>query len=128
MGNIQFLDQDGKKLGIIEISPELYYDVEEIVEKCPENFSSINGFAEIAIKNLIHKIKFNIENSEEIISKDGRLIIKGKKGWCSCSLCNIYFLKDNIRDSNNFRVCPDCKEIVKEISRIIKKQEVLDVF
>ena len=108
-----------KETSLIKIDSKLYAEVTALAQADPITYPSIKNFVEQAIKAYINSIKYNIENKEQLVSKDWVLRGSSKKGYVQCLLCDHFFLNDKTRNKEGKRVCPRCTHIVGKIQRFL---------
>lgn len=111
-----------KEVSLVKIDSKIYDDVSEIVKANPIDFPTIKNFIEIAVRNHLDLIKYNIGNREDIISPKGEIIPSSStKKFSKCNLCSrIYFgVKKNSQDK--MPLCPNCKKIIIKIASQIEE-------
>lgn len=104
------------KVSMVKINSELYNEVVAISKADNINYPSAKNFIEQAIKNFINSIKYNIENQNAIISRDGKLTGSSKNEFTGCLMCDRMFLNEKSRNKEGKRICPRCSAIIKHFS------------
>ena len=101
----------------IGLEPGLYEDVTKMVKAKSEEYPDIKSFIESAVKYKIHRIKFNLENYDSIVSKDGKLLGSSNRAFTWCPICGSLFLNKKERNQLGKYVCQRCSVIVKYFSK-----------
>jgi len=104
------------KTSLVKINKDLYKEAAEIAKADKITYPSIKNFIEIAVRNQINLIKYNIENREQIVSEDGRLIRKNKD-FIECFMCGDMFLPG--KEGN--KLCFKCNKIISRLIGKVKK-------
>ena len=107
---IKFFEKDPEKT--IKIDPKLYEEIEFMVSNS-EEYENIENFIENAIKYKINRIKYNIENYDLVVSKEGLLIAGKEKSFTKCLVCDKLFLNTAYRNKEGKRICPRCSKIIR---------------
>ncbi|MEK6860281.1 MAG: hypothetical protein AABX54_05710 [Nanoarchaeota archaeon] len=101
----------------IALESGLCDEIALIVKASPVEYPNIKNFIENAIKYKINRIKYNIENYDAVVTKDGNLIGKSNNVFTRCPVCDNLFLNKKERIKNGKYICPRCSEIVKYFVR-----------
>ena len=99
----------------IHIDPELYGEIDSIISNSID-YESIESFIENAIRYKINRIKYNIENYDSIVSKDGILIASSEKSFTKCLVCDRLFLNNIHRIKQGKRICQRCTKIIRHFA------------
>ena len=70
----------------------------ELVQANQIDYPSIKNFVEVAVRNQINLIKYDIENRHAIVDPSGKLKAGAKREFTSCIACDKLFL--NEKDKN----------------------------
>ncbi len=103
---------------LAKINSTLYNEVVEIVEANPIDYPSIKHFIEVAVRNHINSIVYDIENKEALIGKDGKLKLN-KKEFTTCLACNNLFLNEKEKNKQGRKVCPKCTSLINKLYKFI---------
>ena len=103
---------------LVKINSELYNEVVEIVESEHIDYPSIKNFIEVAVRNQVNLIKFDIENRNEVVSPNGNLK-NNKNEFTSCLACNKLFLNEKEKNKAGRKVCPKCTQMIKNLNRLV---------
>jgi len=104
---------------LVKMNSDIYREVAEIVEANPIDYPSIKNFVEVAVRNQISMIKYDIENMPAIMTKDGRLKPSGSREFTNCLACGNLFLNEKDKNRRGRKVCPKCSKIIKNLSGLI---------
>jgi len=108
-----------RKISLVKIDSKLYEEAVTLANADKIAYPSVKNFVENAIKAYINSITYNIENKEQLVSKDWVLKGQTKKGYTQCLLCDNFFLNDKSRNQQGKRVCPKCTRIVNKIQKFL---------
>lgn len=105
---------------LVKIDSELYEKVKKKVKGNPILYPSIKNFVETAVMQLMEHGKMNITdpmmgelfNFDDLLGKNPK-IIKNTKNFTLCLSCGRPFLKEKSDKSEESRICPNCKKIIK---------------
>ena len=103
---------------LVKINSNLYNEVAEIVESEHIDYPSIKNFIEIAVRNHVNRIKFDIQNRDELLTPKGNLK-DNKNEFTHCVACGKMFLNEKARNKEGKRVCPKCAEIIKNLNKLV---------
>jgi len=101
----------------ITLDSGLCNEIAMIVKANSDEYPNVKSFIENAARYRLNRIKFNIENYDAIVTKDGNLIGKSDRGFTRCPVCDNLFLNKKERNQNGKYICPRCSEIVKYFAR-----------
>ena len=104
---------------LVKINSELYNEVVEIVESEHIDYPSIKNFIEVAVRNQVNRIKYDIENRDELISPNGNLKKGGKNEFTTCLACQKFFLNEKEKNKEGKRICPKCTKIIKNLNKLV---------
>lgn len=105
-------------VSLVKINSNLYNEVVEIVESEHIDYPSIKNFIEVAVRNQVNLIKYDIENREALLSPKGDLK-KGKNEFTTCLACNKLFLNEKEKNKAGRKVCPKCVNIINNLKKLV---------
>jgi len=103
---------------LAKINSNLYNEVAEIVEVNNIDYPSIKNFIEVAIRNQLNLIRYDIQNREEILTRDGNLK-HTKNEFTHCLACNKMFLNEKTKNKEGKRICPKCTQLIKNLNKLV---------
>lgn len=106
-------------VSLVKINSELYKEVSDFVDIRSIEYPSIKNFVEVSVRNQLNRIKYDIQNRDEILSPAGKLIVTPKGGFVSCLACGKMFLNDKEKTKQGKRICPKCTEVIKKLSNLV---------
>ena len=104
---------------LAKIDSNLYNEVVEIVESEHIDYPSIKNFIEVAVRNQLNLIRYDIENRDAIISPNGKLKSGGKKEYTGCIACEKFFLNEKEKNKQGKRLCPKCIQMIKKLNKLV---------
>jgi hypothetical protein len=112
-------EKEKNEVSLVKINSELYKEAAEMVEVNQIDYPSIKNFIEVAVRNQINLIKYDIDNRYEVITHNGKLKAGRKKEFTSCLLCSRLFINEKEKSKNGKRICPKCKEWIKKLNKLV---------
>lgn len=107
------------EVSLVKINSELYNEASELVQANQIDYPSIKNFVEVAVRNQINLIKYDIENRQEIIAPNGKLKAGTKREFTTCIACSNLFLNEKEKNKHGKKVCPKCTKIIKNLSKLV---------
>ena len=107
------------EVSLVKINADLYGEASELVEANQIDYPSIKNFVEVAVRNQINLIKYDIENRNEIIAPNGKLKGGVKREFTQCLACTRFFLNEKEKKKKGKNICPKCVKIIKNLSKLI---------
>ena len=114
---MKFLSNKKHTMQPVNIDTNLCNEVATIVNADSNQYPDIKSFIEKAVRYRLNRIKYNIENFDDVVTSDGNLIGKSDKGFTRCPVCDHLFLNKKERMKNGKYICPRCSEIIKFYAR-----------
>ena len=99
----------------IKIDKELYSKIKEVVNSKPEVYSAPNDFVEKTAMHALGMVKYDIESipyNFKIYMEPLKELIKHKKNFTICVICQRAFLKDKDDLSEEALLCHNCNKVV----------------
>jgi hypothetical protein len=102
----------------VKISSELHGEIMSLVNASPNNLT-MDHFVESAIRYKINRIKYNLENYDSIVSREGLLIASNERSFTKCVFCDKLFLNYTLRNREGKRICQRCTRMIQHFAEII---------
>lgn len=112
-------EKEKTEVSLVKVNAELYREAAEIVEANRIEYPSIKNFVEVAVRNQINSLMYDLENRDQIISKDGKLIAKANNAFTPCIMCGNLFLNSKEKNKQGKKICQKCIRIVKNLNKLI---------
>lgn len=113
---MKFLSNKKHPSESIALDSGLCSEIAMMVKASSDEYPDAKSFIENAARYKINRIKFNIENYDAVVTKDGKLIGKSDMAFTRCLMCNRFFLNKKERIKQGRRICPRCSDIVKHLA------------
>lgn len=112
---------EGEKndVSLVKINSELYGEASELVQANQIDYPSIKNFVEVAVRNQINLIKYDIENRHAIVDPSGKLKAGTKREFTSCIACQKLFLNEKDKNKKGKKICPKCTQIIKNLNKLV---------
>lgn len=111
--------KEKNEVSLVKINSELYDEVVELVQANQIDYPSIKNFIEVAVRNQVNLIKYDIENRHEVIEPNGKLKAGSKREFTTCIACNNLFLNEKEKNKRGKKVCSKCTKIIKNLSKLV---------
>ncbi len=115
-----------ERAALVKINRELHDVVKAIVEQNSIEFPSIKHFIEKAIMSAAGFRRYNIGGIDDTYIEEKplkKLVGESTKNFVICIVCNRAFLKNKEDNSENARICPNCKSIILHFANKLKKNK-----
>jgi tetrahydromethanopterin S-methyltransferase subunit F len=108
-----------QEVSLVKMNSELYREAAELVEANQIDYPSIKNFVEVAVRNQINLIKYDIENREALISPNGKLKAGHKREFTNCLACGSVFLNEKEKSKKGKKLCLRCTKIIKNLNKFV---------
>jgi len=111
--------KEKNEVSLVKINSELYKEIFDIIQSNQIDYPSIKNFVEVAVRNQINLIKYDIENRDALITHEGKFKSRTKSEFTSCLACGNLYMNEKDKSKKGKRLCPKCNKIIKNLSRLV---------